>query len=120
MAYSLSGAMTISVSDGSGGSQTMTFDLSAFVPTEPAFCGAGTATTTPTAIALGNIAAPKLVMLINDGAQEITVALGSGSITLGTLASTTNPRAAVFPTPSATPQVSTASSTSAYRTFISE
>ena len=120
MAYSSDLTINLVELDGSGGERKVSYTASAFVPTEPAFCGKGTATTSPAAVSLGSIATPKLFVLINDGAVEITLDLGTDNITVGASGSTTRPNFVVLSSIPAAPDVSTGSSTAAYRTFIME
>ncbi len=120
MAYSLSVAFTAVLDDGSGGQQTFSVSPGAVLPTKPAFCGSGTATTTPTAISYGSVTTPKALVIVNDGANEITVDVGTDTHVIGVTGSTTKLPFLVLPTLASAPSVSTASSTSAYRTFIVE
>lgn len=120
MAYSLTANSAVQVSDGLNGTQTIQLSVSAIVPTRPAYCGSGTATTTPATISYGPVTTPKALVIVNDGAQELTVDLGTDSIVLGVSGSTTKLNFLVISAPPAAPDVSTASSTSAYRTFIVE
>lgn len=120
MAYTSAFTFSAVASDGLGGQQSITMGLSTVVPTKPAFPGTGTATTTPAAISLGSVTTPKALIIVNDGAQEITVDTGADTVVLGTANSTTKLNFCLVSKFTSTPEVSTASSTSAYRTFILE
>jgi len=120
MAYTFSAVLSLVLDDGLGGQQTMPLSSGSVVPTKPAFCGSGTATTTPTAISYGSVTTPKALVIVNDGAQEITVDVGTDTHVIGVTGSTTKLPFLVLPTLASAPSVNTASSTSAYRTFIVE
>lgn len=120
MAFSSSFTIACTVSDGIGGQQSFSFGSSTIVPTKPAFCGSGTATVTPAAISYGSVTTPKALLILNDGAVEITVDVGTDTYDLGVTGSTTKLPFAIVTRFAAAPEVSTASSTAAYRTFIME
>lgn len=120
MAYSSEFSLNFFVQDGSGGQQAVTLSVAEIVPTKPAFCCSGTATTTPTAISFGSVTTPKALVFINDGAQDIVVDVGTDTHTVKASGSTTGLSFLVLPTLASAPSVNTASSTSAYRTFIVE
>lgn len=123
MAYSFTVAATFTEGDGLGGQRSLVVPASAVVPTEPAFCALGSATTTYAAIALGNIATPKSTTIVNDAAVELWVSTDGGAttaFTLGVTGSTVKQSWCSFGNAGTTPQVRSASSTAAYRTFILE
>lgn len=120
MARTLSISLTAVVDDGNGGQQTISRSVGTVVPTKAAFCGDGTATTTPTAISFGSVTTPKALIIVNEGANEITVDVGTDTHVIGVSGSTTKLPFLVLPTLASAPSVSTASSTSAYTTFIVE
>lgn len=120
MAYSSSFTIACLVSDALGGQQTLSLGVSTIVPTKPAFCGGGTATTTPTAISYGSVTTPKALIFINDGAQDVTVDVGTDTHVVKASGSTTGLSFLALPTLASAPLVSTGSSTSAYRTLILE
>ena len=123
MAYSSSINADLVLQDVLGGQGTFSAGLSTVVPTKPAFSGAGSATTSYAAVSYGSVTTPKALVIVNDGAQELTVSLDSGTtdnFTLGVASSTSKLNYCIIPTPAAAPRVKTASSTSAYRTFILE
>lgn len=120
MAFTFSASLSIVVQDGLGGQQSMPISNGYIVPTKPAFCGSGTATITPTAISFGSVTTPKALVFINDGAQDITVDIGTDTHVVKATAATTGLNFLVLPTLASAPSVSTGSSTSAYRTLIVE
>ena len=120
MANTATFSFTAQADDGLSGQQTLSHTVSAVVPTKPAFCGSGTATTTPTAISFGPVTTPKALIFINDGAQDITVDIGTDTHVVKASGATTGINLLVLPTLASAPSVNTGSSTSAYRTFILE
>lgn len=120
MAYSASINLVAVEDDGLGGQRTISIAVANVIPTKPAFCGTGTATSTPAAVSLGSIGTPKAFILVNDGAVEITVDVGTDNLTVGASGSTSRPNAIFLASIPATPNVSTASGTAVYRTFILE
>lgn len=120
MALSCEISFSITVQDGLGGQQTLPLNIGTIVPTKPAFPGSGTATTTPTAISFGSVTTPKALVFVNDGAQDITVDIGTDTHVVKASGSASGLNLLVIPTLASAPSVSTGSSTSAYRTFIME
>jgi hypothetical protein len=91
MAYTFSASLSVVVQDGNGGQQSIVISSGDIVPTKPAFCGSGTATTTPPAITFGSVTTPKALVFINDGAQDITVDVGTDTHVVKAAAATTGP-----------------------------
>lgn len=123
MAYSANLALSLLEQDGSGGQRSVSASASAIVPTKPAFCGTGTATTSYAAISYGSVTTPKAVLIINDGAVELTYSLDAGSTdngTIGVTGSTSKLNFMIIPVSASAPRLKTASSTAVYRTFILE
>ena len=123
MAYALTAVLNMTLTDGSGGQQSIGHTLSTVVPTEPMFCATGSANTSFAAVAMGNVGTAKGFAIVNDGAVELSVSTDGGAttaFTLGITSSTAKINFCIFGNAGTTPQVKTLSSTATYRTFIFE